>query len=539
MRSYILKSAELYGDRTMLTTQEEALAQLVRTSMLMSEEFQFRPLISRLVEQAQDVTQSDLSAFYVYENPANGKSRLRLGYKRGRYEIPKSLNAGNEVVDFIGDCGEAVVLLERKPSPFLGVLLHDEMKSGMAIPIKTAREKIGILFINSRSTGFYSRIRFAFVESFTRLAGGMLHNARLLQETREYLQRIEEMERYQENIFSSMTNLLITTDESGAIHYFNQAAAERMNLSQEDIGRRISDFFHKRIGKKVINALEKTQESGNEVLGIEGIFKGNEKEIDFSLNLSPLKGKRGRHEGLTLLFTDQSRERELKENMEVAKEERRVIKDMFARYMSNDLVQQLMDTPDLIKPGGDQKRATLFFADIVGYTAFSEGKEPAYIIELLNGFFSEAVEVVLKNRGYIDKFIGDCIMAAWGVPLFSEEQDAVNAVSTAVELQHMVKDKKRRFFTGEAKDLRLAIGMNTGPLVAGNLGSSQRMDYTVIGDTVNLAARLEGVAGADEIIITQETLELIDGKFKVEKREPVRVKGKVKPIQIYNVTDFR
>ena len=524
----------------MLSTQEEALAQLVRTSTIMSEEFNFRTLISCLVEQAQDITRSDLSAFYIYENPESGKGALRLGYKRGRHEIRSRIPASDETADFIRDCGEAVVLLDRKPSPFLGILLHDDMQSGMAIPVKTAKSNIGILFINSRSPNFYSSIRFAFIESFTRLAGGMLHNARLFQETREYLQKIEEMGRYQESIFSSMTNLLITTDDQGTIHLGTIKPLPREWAFPKQIsaaGWMI--FFHKRIGKKVINALQAGQESGKEVLGIEGIYRTGDTDMDFSLNLSPLTGKRGRHEGLTLLFTDQSRERELKAGMEVAKEERRVIKDMFARYMSNDLVQQLMDTPDLVKPGGDTKRATLFFADIVGYTAFSEGKEPSYIIELLNDFFTEAVEIVLKNKGYIDKFIGDCIMAAWGVPLSSEQEDAVQAVSTAVEIQSMVQDKNRSFFKGDAKNLRLAIGMNTGPLVAGNLGSSQRMDYTVIGDTVNLAARLEGVAAANEIIITQDTMDLIEGKFKVEKREPVKVKGKAKPIAIYNVRGFR
>ena len=523
----------------MLSTQEEALSQLVRTSSLMSEEFQFQTLISRLVEQAQDVTQSDLSALFLYEDPEARRSRLKLVYKRGRYDIARSLPASDDVVEFVRDCGEVVVLTERKPSPFLGLLLQEEMKSGVAVPIKTAKGRIGILYLNSRIPNFYSKIRFGFIESFTRLAGGMLHNARLFQETREYLQRIEEMERYQESIFSSMTNLLITTDETGAIHYFNAAAAERMQLAEKDIGRDLGDFFNKRIGKKVITAFQASQESGREVLGIEGIFRGADKEMDFSLNLSPLKGKRGRHEGLTLLFTDQTSEQELKASVEVVKEERRAIKDMFARYMSNDVVHELMNAPDLVKPGGDQKRATLFFADIVGYTAFSEGKEASFIIELLNEFFSEAVEVVLRNKGYIDKFIGDCIMAAWGVPLTSEKEDAIRAVSTAVEIQRMVRDKNRRFFTGKARNLKLAIGMNTGPLVAGNLGSSRRMDYTVIGDTVNLAARLEGVASANEIIITQDTMDLIDGEFKVQKRSPVQVKGKAKPIQIYNVVDFR
>ena len=260
-----------------------------------------------------------------------------------------------------------------------------------------------------------------------------------------------------------------------------------------------------------------------------------EQEIDFSLNISPLRGKRGKKEGLTLIFTDQSRERQLQEEMDTVVEERRAIKDMFSRYLSSEIVQTLTERPDLVKPGGDKKRATIFFADIRGYTAFSETKPPEYIIDVLNEYFSQAVEVIIRHKGYIDKFIGDAIMAAWGVPIFSEMEDAVQAVSCAVELQELVLSDARTFFTGDAASLSVGIGMHTGDLVAGNLGSRRRMDYSVIGDTVNVASRLEGVAGRGEVVITETTRDLIGEHFKLEEREPVRVKGKNEPIHIFNV----
>jgi class 3 adenylate cyclase len=236
------------------------------------------------------------------------------------------------------------------------------------------------------------------------------------------------------------------------------------------------------------------------------------------------------------LFSDQTTERELKKKMNIAVEERRYVKDMFARYLSNEVVENLMDNPELVKPGGDKKIATVLFADIRGYTSFSENKEPEYIIEVLNEYFSEAVEVIIGYRGYIDKFIGDAIMAAWGVPMMSEEQDAELAVSCALEIQQLVSSSKRRFFRGDASKLRIGIGLHTGPLVAGNLGSDRRMDYSVIGDTVNVAARLEGVAGPGEVVITQATRDLLNTGFKLEERAPVTVKGKNEPIPIYNVT---
>jgi adenylate cyclase len=126
-------------------------------------------------------------------------------------------------------------------------------------------------------------------------------------------------------------------------------------------------------------------------------------------------------------------------------------------------------------------------------------------------------------------------MAVWGVPMQPEKDDAINAVNCALAIQELVRSTDRKFFRKDASHLRVGIGVNTGPLVAGNLGSLQRMDYSVIGDTVNVASRLENTAGPDEIIISQATKDHLGDKFILEKRPEIRVKGKERSIQIYNV----
>ena len=518
----------------MTTTAPQVLDELVRASSLLTGEIGFKGLISILVEQSLDVTRSDSGALYLYGEDAH-RSNLPLAYRRGRHEVPEQLARTSELVQFLEEANETVVLLRRRESPFSDLFLSPVMQSGIALPISTPKARIGVLIMNSLQPDYYGRARFHFLDSFAGLAGGMLHNARLFKELQDYLHQIEELERYQSAVFQSMTNLLVTTDDAGRIHYFNQAAAERLGLTESDVGSEFSRVFQKGFSKKVMTALDRVRETGTSILGAEGIFRASDQDMDFSLNVSPLQGKRGRHEGLTLLFTDQTAEKELKQQVETVTEERRLIKDMFARYLSNDIVQNLMEQPDMVKPGGGSKLATIFFADIRGYTSFSEGKDPAYIVQILNEYFNEAVEVVIRHRGYIDKFIGDCIMAAWGVPMVNEEYDAVQAVSCAVEIQELVNSRSRTFFTGKASRLRIGIGMHTGPLVAGNLGSQRRMDYTVIGDTVNVAARLEGVAEAGEVIITGDTRKYLGDQFRLEERTPVKVKGKKKEIPIFNV----
>jgi len=515
---------------------------LIRAGALLARQRSFKDLVSIFVDQAQDITRADLSAFYILENPTDRKSGLKLVLKRGRYEVPEIIDGENELIGFLRECREALVFNNRPGSEkgaildfFKKVLIHDEMKSGMALPIVSPPREIGVLFAASTKACFFNRSRFYFLDCYTKLAGGAMQTSRLFDETKVSSRKIDSLERYQENVFNSMTNMVVTTNAEGELYYFNESAAAAMGLREEDLGRSLENTFRKSLSSKTVKTILGSLEGGKEILGLEGIYRGGEKELDYSLNVTPLKTPRGKKEGLTLLFTNQTREKELKNTVQAVSEERRVIKDMFARYMSQEVMENLMETPDKIKLGGDKRDATVFFADIRGYTGFSEGREPEAIVEILNEYFSEAVEIVFKHKGYIDKFIGDCIMAVWGVPMLPEKEDVFNAVSCALAIQNMVRSSKRKFFRNDASRLRIGIGLNTGPLVAGNLGSMQRMDYSVIGDTVNLAARLEALANSDEIIVSHSTRTQLSDEFHFEERPPVLVKGKEKPVKIYNV----
>ena len=511
------------------------IEELVRASALLTTDQSRTSLISILVEQAQDISKSEVAALYAYPVKNSNSDVLKMVFKRGKYDIPQSFSPKSDLIEFMEDCGEALIVHSKEDYFFKTSLLNRGMNSAIVLPLNTAKRKIGILILNSKKNNFYGKNRLHFLDAFTRLSGGMVHNVELFQEVKQKLKEIEDLQRYQESIFSSMTNLLITTDGKGNIHYFNQAAAQRLGLNEKNIDSNMESFFSNSLNKKILKEIISSADSHNEILGLEGIYSKENVEMDFSLNISPLKSRLGKYEGITLLFTDQTKEQELKQKANVAVEERRIVKDMFSRYMSADVLKNLMESPELVQLGGSKKDATVFFADIRGYTSFSEGKEPEYIIEILNEYFSEAVEIVIKYNGYIDKFIGDCIMAAWGVPVVNPDKDAISGVGCAVEIQELVKSKSRSFFHGKASHLQVGIGMHSGPLISGNLGSSRRMDYSVIGDTVNIAARLEGVAQAGEVIITQHTRDLIGDRFKLKELKPVKVKGKDKPLHIFSV----
>ncbi|UCB45398.1 MAG: PAS domain-containing protein [Spirochaetota bacterium] len=509
---------------------DNIIDEVVRAGLIISKGLDIKLFIASLIDQLFDVTGSDIACFY-----SRSEERVRLLYRRGKFSAPDRFSPREDPFSFVIESNETVVLTERKKSPFLKTLLHDSMNSGVVAPIGTSKNVYGFVVLNSQKNLFFTRTRFMGAEALTKLAGEYFHNSLLHNQLKEYTRKIEALERYQKNIFSSMTNILLTADIDGSLKYFNPAAEERFSLTSDHIGKPVKDIFSNRLGKNMLGIVNNSISEGKQIVGAEGIFRGDESDIDFSLNTSPLLTSRGKREGLTLIFTDQSRERELQKQVKKVKEERRLIKDMFSRYLSESVVSKLVKDPNIINLGGDKKDATVFFADIRGYTSFSEGKDPEYIISVLNDYFSEAVEIIIESGGFIDKFIGDCIMAAWGVPLMTAEEDARLAVSTALQIQKEVNNPNRKFFRDEASGLKIGIGIHSGPLVAGNLGSERRIDYTVIGDTVNIASRLEGVAGPDEVIITENTKGLLGGKFKLERRTPVKVKGKKQPLNIYKV----
>jgi PAS domain S-box-containing protein len=386
---------------------------LVRASALLTQERNFRDLVSIFVGQAQDISRVDMAAFYVLKDTDDRKSDLKLAIKKGRYDVPETISGNSELVCFIRDCKEALIFnnneTSRKYEAFMKeVIINPEMKSGMALPIVSFPREIGILFVGARTPCFFNRRRFHFLDAYTKLAAGALQTSLLFGETRAQDRKIDSLERYQENVFNSMTNMIVTTDAAGQIYYFNEPAEQAMGLTEEDLGSHLENAFRNSLSSRAINAILKSLEDGDEILGLEGIYRRGENELDYSLNVTPLITPRGKKEGLTLLFTNQTREKELKKTVKIVNDERRVVKDMFARYMSQEVMTSLMENPDSIKLGGDKRTATVFFADIRGYTSFSEGRDPEVIVEILKEevrSLKPYLVKILEETGYVEEAI--------------------------------------------------------------------------------------------------------------------------------------
>ena len=216
--------------------------------------------------------------------------------------------------------------------------------------------------------------------------------------------------------------------------------------------------------------------------------------------------------------------------------DKRLIKKMFSRYVSKDVFDQLVANPSRAALGGARRHMTVLFSDIRGFTTMSEKGTPEDVVAQLNQLFTRMVAVVFEHRGTVDKFVGDMIMALYGAPL-DDEDHADHAVTTALAMIRTLHEMNREWQRAGKPTLDIGIGINTGDMVAGNIGSDTIMSYTVIGDAVNLGARLESLNKdyGTRIIISEFTRAALKGRYDIHPLGDVVVKGKTKPVAIFEV----
>ncbi|MEW6658706.1 MAG: adenylate/guanylate cyclase domain-containing protein [Thermodesulfobacteriota bacterium] len=216
--------------------------------------------------------------------------------------------------------------------------------------------------------------------------------------------------------------------------------------------------------------------------------------------------------------------------------QKHAIRGMFAQYMSEVVISHLLEHPEKLKLGGERRRVTLFFSDLAGFTTLSERLDPETVVGLLNDYLSRMTDIILEEEGTVDKFEGDAIMAFWGAPLDQEDQ-AVLACRAALRQAAALQDLNRLFAQRHLPLLNLRMGLHTGEAIVGNLGSQKRFDYTVIGDTVNLASRLEGLNKfyGTAIMASEATVQECRDLLEFRELDWVAVKGRAAPVTVYEV----
>jgi PAS domain S-box-containing protein len=406
------------------------------------------------------------------------------------------------------------------------VALH--VRTIACVPLRVRERVLGAIYVDARVIpGVYrdgDRELFAAIAHQAALAA---ENARLFGAERERASRLSELQGFQSRLLEAIANGVVTLSPQRMITSFNRAAEMTFGVAANAmLGRHagsIGQFL-----PELVEMLDLFYDNGAVLLRAE--IEGRRRdgtELTVEIRLTPLETAEG--VGVALVLTDVTRQRRLEQENEAERARAEAIQKSFSRYLAPHVVQSLVNDPGSVRLGGERRRATMLFADIRGFTSLAARLSPERVVEILNTYFDVAVRIVFEFDGLLDKFYGDGMMAVFGAPR-ARDDDARRAVRAALALHDAVRAEIAPRLD---YPIAISIGLATGDVVAGHFGSPLRMDYTVIGDAVNLAQGLQNAAPAGGIFIDEETYRLASPTPRPFHRVGARVKGRKDLIAVH------
>jgi adenylate cyclase len=394
------------------------------------------------------------------------------------------------------------------------------LRSILCVPLMVKRDLTGVLYADNRvRSGLFTKRHLELISAFANQAAVAIENARLFASVRKTLDEVTELKNLMDNVFASIPSGVLTAGADQRILLCNQAAAEILGQTKEQLMGLYLNEALPALSAHVAHALE-----GQTVMGLEInptlIGRG---DIDLRLSLSPLIDSGKTAQGVAIVMEDLTEKRHLEG-------QRRI----FERMVSPAVIDQL--NPDSLQPGGQRREITTLFADLRGFTSFSEQVEPEELVMVLNRYLGIAADAVLNAGGTIDKFLGDAIMAWFNAPL-PQLDHTLNAVRSALAMQAAVGELTKNH-PGLVK-LSFGVGIHMGAAVLGLVGTEKRLEYTAIGDSVNTARRIQEAAGAGQILISRAAYERVQGRVIVGDVLPIRAYGKRDPVIVVEVKGLR
>lgn len=391
-------------------------------------------------------------------------------------------------------------------------------RSILCVPIVNKHGKtIGVTQVLNRRGGPFTNEDESRLRAFTAQISIALENAKLFAD-------VQAMKNYNEAMLESMSNGLITLDENERIATCNAAGLRIFKVRAEEVLHKpVAEFF---TGGNVwvLEKLKQVAESGEQQTSMDATLQVAGETVSVNLTVQPLLNIDQKRIGSMFVIEDISSEKRLKSTM--------------SRYMDPGIADQMVAAGAEVL-GGKSVECTVMFSDIRGFTTLTEQLGAQGTVALLNEYFTLMVECIQREQGMLDKFIGDAIMAAFGIPV-GHEDDADRAVRASIAMIRTLGEWNRQRQTHGKLPVNIGVGMNTDNVVSGNIGSKKRMDFTIIGDGVNLASRLESACKqyGTRILASESTYKRLRGTYRARELDLVVVKGKTQPVAIYEILDY-
>ena len=484
-------------------------------------ELKLDSLIQRIMSAASELLDADRGTLFVYDPKTDELwSRYAGGLASGEIRIPSHAGIAGAVFSSGVPQNIPDAYADPRFDPATDKATGYRTRSILCMPIVNKNgARIGATEVLNKKDGaaFTSRDE-ARLGAFTAQIAVLLENAQLFDE-------VLSVKNYNENILRSTSNGMVTLDSDGNVETANEAALEILKLARQDfVGLPVARFFTGSNGW-VASAIERVARTGQRDTSVDAVLSLGGQDISVNMTVQPLFGADQARIGSMLVFEDVTEERRIKTTM--------------SRYMSKEVVDQVLAAGEA-ELGGKAQNVTTLFSDVRDFTSLSESLGARETVALLNEYFGEMVDVVYRHGGILHKYIGDAIMALFGVP-FRQPEDPDHAIAVANGMLTQLQVFNCRRAAAGKTGINIGVGIATGEVVVGNIGATSRMEYTAIGDSVNLASRLEGANKyyLTNILVDETTVRGLQRPAVLREIDLLRVKGKDQPVAVYEVLDFQ
>lgn len=398
------------------------------------------------------------------------------------------------------------------------------LRSILCVPLKSKGEIIGAIYADNRvRTGLFTESEKKILTAFANQAAVAIENARLFESLRQTLSEVVELKNLMDDVFTSIASGVITTDLDDRIVMANRAAEIIFGLSRHDLLNKRVDEIPLLDELNILRHISGVRQDNRQIVALQtSATSPTQGTLTLRFNLSPLLNGNGQAHGVAIVVDDITETRRLEAQ-----------RRLFERMVSPQVINQL--DPDQLDLGGTRTEITTLFADLRGFTSLSERHPPETLVSLLNRYLGAATEAILEEEGTIDKFMGDAIMAFFNAPI-PQRDHILRAARVAAKITQSANTIRMEL--SPEFQLSWGIGIHTGEAVLGLVGTQRRLEYTAIGDSVNIAKRLQENAGEMQILISAQVYEAIKDHVSARKVASVVVRGRTEPVQVYELTGF-
>jgi adenylate cyclase len=438
------------------------------------------------------------------------------------------LSVSRTLINRVVSEGQPVLTTNAQEDPRFGgqeSIIAYHLRSILCVPPKMRDVLTGVIYTDNRiRTGLFTETERDLLMAFASQAAVAIENARLFESVRSTLAEVTGLKNLMDNVFASIASGVITADFGNKITLCNRAAETILGRTHiEIIDLPLEDILPP-ISPELTQHVDLVRKTDQHMVGLEYTSSLPQRgSVSLSLNLSPLKDASHLTQGVAIVLDDLTDKKRLEAQ-----------RSLFRRMVSPAVIEQL--DPEKLQLGGKRTQITTLYADVRGFTSFSELYDPVQLVTVLNCYLAAAADAILAQEGTIDKFMGDAVMAVFNAPI-PQADHTLRAVKAAIGIRDAIQNLHCEL--PDEFHLAFGVGINYGEAVMGLVGTQQRIDYTAIGDSVNTAKRIQENAGGGQILISSEAYAQVLDQVDARQVKPIIAKGKRQPVEVYEIIGLK